>query len=137
MAKPTRKPTAKKKNPAGKASSGSSNVLPGYRDFLLHPEWTHDVYWSVIHKALLAAVCGVAGLVAGYYRMRAGDLAGAGLCWGGLSLLVSRRIAPSNAEFEFLGRYNHFILHPPAIKAADEAGQAAHAAGAPRQAATQ
>lgn len=129
MAKPTRKSPAKKNSPAGKASSPGSNGLPGYRDFFLHPEWTHEVYWSVIHKALLATACGVVGLVVGYYRMRASDVVGAACCWGGLSLLVSRRLAPSNAEFEFLGRYNRFILKPPAIKVADEAGSAAGTVG--------
>ena len=130
MAKPPpKKPAQKRPAPTKrKKSSAKASGLPDYRDFLVHSEWTGEVYWCVIRKALLALVCAVSGLVLGCYRMRAGDLTGAGLCWGGLSLLGSWLLKPSEAEFTFLGRYNHFLLHPPVIKVMD-ADPVAQAAG--------
>ncbi len=120
MAKQQMKPSSKTKASPNTARGKQGSGLPGFQDFFTHPQWTQDVYWSVIRKALLAVGLGAAGLVTGYCRLRLGDAVGAGLSWAGLSLVGSWLLKPSEAEFEFLGRYNHFILHPPHITQAQD-----------------
>lgn len=136
MAQQTKKPAGKPKGPAkqtsGKLASGKpADGLPSYEDFLTHPHWVHDVYWSVIRKALMAISLGAMGLVIGYYRLKDGDVVGGGICWVGVSLMGSLLLKPSENEFEFIGRYNHFLLHPPIITT-EGAGPGAQAGAAAR-----
>ena len=103
-----------------KSPRGAVQLPTGY-ELLTEPEWSQSVYWYVVRKALLAIGLGLAGLIFGFIRFQHGDAVGAGVALVGLSLVTARWLGPTEAEFEFIGRFNHFVLHPPAPRPIGEA----------------
>ena len=102
-------------------SSGRAPQLPTGYDLEADPEWSQSVYWYVVRKALLAIGLGLAGLILGFFRFQHGDPVGAGIALVGLSLVAVPLLGPTEAEFEFIGRFNHFVLHPPVPQPVGEA----------------